>query len=303
MKTHNGISVVVLVLAFVFLSGCASTTKISTLVEEPECMTSLEGYYHCKEAWVGPKPPAIVVVANRASSSREYYKAIQVEIVSLDDRGLTIKPNAKASSPNSARAYNPKARSPDSTRTYYELSELTAVIDEDGKVVYGSIPMKFSSALLLELYLEGFGSSYSSDSKSYKLRLTPNERFGYCLPSGIYKVAEVRFIDGSNNVALGVNCPDLRITVNGGRSNYIGDLFLNFEKSETPDSVRIRYRVSIPYKIISTSDAAGWMFGILGTVLTMETSVSERELLIGIDDAFTAQCKRPLTVNIIKRYK
>jgi hypothetical protein len=288
MTIRNAGSAFVLLVVVFALTGCAATTKLPTLVKDPECATSLEGCYYYKDTWTGAKPAVVI-------DQQGFATAVSGEIVSLDDKGVTLK--------------TPKKGSPDPVETRYELSKVKTVIDENGKIVYGVIPRKFSHAYSLELHLEpAYGSTYSSGSNPYIVRLEPNERFGFCLPGGVYKVSEILFIDKKNNIDRGVDYPILRITVQEGYANYIGDLFLEFRKPEVPDSVRVRTGTSIPYTIVSRPGkqmAAGILGGaILSTAVAASDEergvIGKRELLIGINDGYKATCKSGLKVNVVE---
>ena len=70
-----------------YLSGllilrCA-TSNVPTLGQEPECTSSIEGFFHCPHIW-GFSRPAIVP---KNGGNMEY---IEGKILSIDDKGVTF---------------------------------------------------------------------------------------------------------------------------------------------------------------------------------------------------------------------
>jgi hypothetical protein len=279
MSVRNALAVMSSLMSLMLGIGCTVAPKIQTIAQDPECTTSMEGYYHCKDAWTEAKPAIVLLKAG-------FPQVIEGQIVSQDDRGITFKPAKKSS------------REPE--ETYYEFSQLMTVINEEGNVVYGSVPKKFSHALALNVYLEpAYGSAYSSSSQPYILHLEPNAPFAFCMPGGVYKVSSILFYDNSNNIERGVDYSQIRITIDGGRSNYIGDLFLNYTKPEIADSTRVRDGVSIPYTSLTGSESAPG--GLLNAAVALEKRgnvAGKRDLWIGVNDAYTAKCKSSLKTNV-----
>jgi hypothetical protein len=253
----------------------------------------MEGYYQCHDTWAGPKPALVLQesrVTQRTSgptAERLVYDVIEGDIVALDEEGVTFT----------------SIKEPRGTSQHYTFDRVAVVIDENGDVVHGVIPRKFSRAFSMELWLDP-SMVYSSGSKPYKVVMEPNQPFAFCLPAGRYKISKIVFKDKSNNVQLGHDFPELTIRLDDGYANYIGNLCVIHERDELADSITIRDRVLIPYTFRAGSDPmAGFFFGGAGAALIEASTPSEhgrREVLIGIDKDYRPECKSPLKENIIK---
>ena len=223
-KNHAGgrfwIVTICLILAFIFVN-CASN-RIWTLDQNPGCETSVEGYYHCREPWDKTKPALII-------RQGMHMLVIGGEIVSRDDKGVTFDPDGKVFTGD------PKPE-------YYPFDEIEALIDENGKLLYGTIPEKYSRSYALELHLI---SQDTTKSESVKLLLKPNRRFGFCVPAGNYIVSKLQFKnDYMGIIDEGVDIPEFRISVAENKSNYIGDIYLDCGKGDLNDPVLIQYKIA-----------------------------------------------------------
>jgi hypothetical protein len=293
------LNMIVLLTIILFLN-CGPIPKVPTVMEQPDCLTSLEGYYYCKDKWTGPTPVLIlketreITRSTRKTTQRDVYKSIKGKIISTDENGVTF-------------ASKQDERSSEFTSNYYPFSEIETLIDEDGRIVYGSIPMKYSQGLSLELWLE-FDMAYSSGAKPLKIVMEPNKCFSYCVPWGTYKVTKIMIKDNHNAVGMGDKYPDLFIKIDEGKANYIGHLFISMQKDEVPDSLYVPVGFTITYKTLSSgSSSAGFWGGVLGgaaggaivAASTIESISGEREMLVGIDKKYKPVCKSPLKQNII----
>lgn len=183
------------------LCNCASTGNL-TLNQNPGCETSVEGFYHCLDAWNKSKP-AIIIRFGREM------KVIAGEIVARDDKGVTFDPSGKG------YIGDPKPE-------YFKFDKIEALIDENGEVVYGSIPAEYSNAFALELHLM---PQDNPEAAPIVLQLNPNERFGFCFSPGDYIISEMRFMNNFKKIVdAGVDIPTMIISVTEKRSNYIGDI-------------------------------------------------------------------------------
>jgi hypothetical protein len=280
-----------LLTAFIFCN-CAST-RILTLKQKPGCETSVEGYYHCAEPWNKAKP-AIIIRQGRDM------KIITGQIVSQDDRGVMFDPGGEG------YIGDPKPE-------YFKFDKIEALIDENGEVARGSIPVMYSRAYALELQLR---PKDDPEAGSITLQLKPNERFGFCVPPGNYVVSKMQFKnDYRKMVDEGVDIPNLTILVEQNKSNYIGDLYLDCGDEN------LHVPIVIPYKIVhraggpedfdmgtAVAGALGGAVGagIYGAVKDASTGfrdpkgiVGEHRLFIDKKNDFAVDGKSPQTDNII----
>jgi hypothetical protein len=300
------LGLIVCVLALI-LAGCQRMSKVHTLTDEPDCVTSLEGYYCCKDTWRGVTPALIQKKEKESRRSRNakgtitYYEIIEGKIISQDEKGVTF----------SAVGDNP---SQDSEAGYYLFDQIETLIDGDGKVVYGVIPKKYSEASTMEWWLE-LSEYYYSDSKTHKMVLQPNEAFALCLPGGEYNIKAIYFRDNNGNISKGVDYPELTIKVDPGYANYMGHIFMVMEKTEIADSFYVTNRFKIPCKVLSSSESSGLsLFGGLvggavgGAVVGAAETASrlsggpsgDKQVFVGIDKNYQPICKSALKQNIMQ---
>ncbi len=228
-----------LLVAYLLLAGCA-TTKIPTLEEKQDCLTSVEGFFHSRDVWAGRRPALIL--------KSDQKKALGGELISYDENGVTF--DASRQGP----FYDPEKK-------YYPYKDVKTLIGHKGEVLYGQLPKDATVSWGLQLSLV---PRKNRDQKSLKLELKPNEPFGYCLQPGIYFVKEVYFIDKHKNMDKAVDFPDLFIHVEKNTSNYVGDIYLD------PLEINQEEEIALPYKIHSRpKDAfnAGFLGGLVGGAL------------------------------------
>ena len=259
---------------------CASTRKLPTLTKQPDCATSIEGYYEYRNHWSGKKPALII--------RKDYeFDILFGQVISQTDKGVTFDPDREGV------FYDPKPE-------FFPFTLLEAFIDQNGRVIAGAIPAKLSKAISLEVHLK---AKNVSETKPYKLLLKPNESFGYCIPSGVYHVSAIRFVDKEGNVDIGVNYPILEIQIEKGRSNYIGHLLLGHSP------IAVRDSVLIPFKIGSRprgAMAAGILGGAIGGALhaaslAAKGVVGEHKLYLGAVTNHSARGKSPTKYSLIRR--
>ena len=299
----------VVCLSALVLVGCQRMSKVHTLAEEQDCVTSLEGYYCCKD-WMGAKPALILKKESKSKRARDTkstlitYEVIEGQIVSQDEDGVTFTATGAD-------------KSLGSESNYYPFDQIATLIDDDGNIVYGVLPKKYSNAPTMEWWLE-LSDIYYSDSKTHKLVLQPNEPFAFCLPGGEYIVKAIYFSDNIGNVSRGVDYPELTIPVNPGYANYIGHIFISMERTEIADSFYVSNRFTIPCKILSSSETSGLgvfggvvggavggavggvIGGAVGGALTSGGVGGDKQVFLGVDKNYQATCKSALKKNIIQ---
>lgn len=212
---------------FALFSGCAGP-KATRLDKEPNCASSVEGFFHSKEQW-DKKVPALIVKGG--GDPVILYGTIQ----ELREDGIVFDPNRESP------FYDPEA-------IFYPSSDIVAAIGQNRQVIFGRLPQRYGDTWVIELHLQ---HTDTPTSKPLRMILNPNERFGFCLPAGEYQVKEIFFSDHKKNVDRGVEYPDLRLTATPNTSTYIGDIYLDY--APPSDSTAI----VIPYKITARPDDSG----------------------------------------------
>ena len=264
------------VIAFVFI-GCA-TTRVPELKDRPNCKSSVEGFFHSEHGWVG-KAPALILKEDKE-------KIMNGKIISLEDDGVTFDPDKESP------FYDPKEK-------YYPFTDVETLIGEKGELVYGKIPKKYSRAWSIDLHIVNLETP---DQKPMKLSLKQNQRFSYCLPAGKYFVKEILFIDKYNNIDCGVDYPKLIFEVKPNCSNYIGDIYLDF------DNINEGEMILIPYKIVSRPQgavAAGFLGGAIGGALyglaiSSKGVIGIHRVIIKENKDFVPELKGPMNISLIK---
>jgi len=266
-------------LSLMFLH-CAATRKLPTLAKQPDCATSLEGYYEQRQQWNGKKP-ALIIQKNAE------YKILSGRVISQTEKGVNFDPDREGV------LYDPKAE-------FFAFDRIEAFIDQNGRIVAGAIPNKLSKTISLELHLK---AQSAPQAKPYKLTLKANEPFGYCIPSGIYEVSAIHFIDKNGNVDIGVGYPTLEIQIIKGHSNYIGHLLLGHSQMAARDSVLIPFKIGArPYG----AAAAGFLGGAIGGALHAASNaakgiIGEHLLYFGAASKYPPKGKGPIKYNLLRQ--
>lgn len=289
------LSVMCLLPVFLFCN-CAST-RILTLKQNPGCETSVEGLYHCPEPWDKAKPAIII----RQGMNM---KIISGEIVSQDDNGVTFDPGGEG------YIGDPKPE-------YFRFDKIEALINENGEVAHGLIPAEYSRAWTLELHLR---PQDDPEAGSITLLLRPNERFGLCVPPGNYIVSKMQFKnDRREMVDEGVDIPKLTISVVEGKSNYIGDIYMDCGDGNLHEPIVVPYKIA--HRKLGTvgnnneMDGDTFLVGLLGggiaagiyeaskdkkpIVRDPKGIVGEHRLFIVKNDGFSIKGESPRIDNII----
>lgn len=277
-RKKRQISKILLLCFSAFLFTHCATTQAPTLEKQPECTSSVEGYYYCPDSWDGNKPALVLKKGNR-------FEIEQGHIVSRDKEGVTFDATGRG-------LYDPKPK-------YYPYDKIQVLIGNEGQVLAGKIPERMSKAFSIQLSLY---STTQPQDKPIDLMLKPNEQFGFCVPPDNYVIKKILFIDGQKNIDEGVNFPDLTLRVLPNQSNYIGHLLLNAQKNG------LKNPIIIPYKIVSrpksSSNAAFWG-GMLGTmihsaVMASKGIIGEHKLYIGSFQKFESKGKNPLKKSVLQ---
>ena len=243
---------VLCLLAVLSLVGCGGL-KVCPLERQPECGTTVEGFYYCAEPWDGPKPALIV-------RSGPEIRILKGTIVSRDERGITFDQSAEGM----LRDPGPE---------HFPFKRVAALIGENGDVVYGRVPESCSKAYTLELHLR---LADSPKAEVIKLSLKPNAQFAFCVPPGTYEVSDMRFINEQLKIVDGaVEPPRVRVVIEEGFSNYIGDWYMNCGPSPS-DSIKVAYKIiRRPSEIMSEMAAAA----VLGAVAPTSTSIIRQAVI------------------------
>lgn len=287
-------SVAICLTLSLILVNCASN-RIWTIDQTPDCKTSVEGYYHCEEPWYKTKPAMIIRQGTRML-------VIGGEIVSRDDNGVTFDANGEVFTG-------------DPEPEYYPFKDIEALIDDDGEVVYGTIPDMYSRSYALELHMT---SKDTTESKSLKLLLKPNRRFGFCVPAGDYIVSKIQFKNDYNGIIdEGVDIPCFSVSVVENKSNYIGDIYMDCGEDDLEDPIVIQYKMARRRDGVSDSRErddtvlVGVLFGGIAAGIYEASKdekplykdprgiVGEHKLFIKNNDEFSVKGVSPRIDNII----
>jgi hypothetical protein len=221
------------------MAGC--TSKAVLLTNAPDCTSSVEGFLHSPAVWMGN--PSVLI--RKRMNTLEVVDGVIVEqqydgIVFDQDR---VSP-----------FFDPGPE-------LYPYEDLVAAVDEHRKVIHGELPKEYTRIWALELHVRPVDQP---KARTLRMSFKPNERFGYCVPPGVYEVKRILFVTRDGDKDEGVQFPELRLSVQENHSNYIGDLYLNAAGSDTSRAI------SIPYKVLARPNqgaALGAMFGPAGGVL------------------------------------
>jgi hypothetical protein len=278
---QNYISYLILISLLILFMSCSNSIKLVETRKSTNCKTTIEGVYISPSQWREAKPALIV----EEDGERQFLRG---EIISYDSSGVTFDP--KRESP----LYDPKPK-------YYSFDKVATFIDEEGRVIAGTLPQKLTTTYSMELF--PFDST-KANKKPYKMVLKPNQEFGYCIPEGNYLVVQILFVDKKGNVDVGIGFPKLSVLVEANHANRIGTLFLNLADSTVTDSL------IVPYKILSRPNEAammGFLGGAVGGALHA-ASISKKirgkhRIYFATDDVMDQQGRLPKRNNCLTVYK
>ncbi len=259
---------------------CAPTRNLPALDKQPNCPTSIEGYYEHKSLWRG-KTPALIVRKNSE------YKIMGGKILAQTEAGVKFDPERESA------FYDPQPE-------FYPFEKIAAFIDEQGRVVKGAIPPVLSERIMLELHLQ---PRNDAAVKPFKLVLHSGARFGYCIPSDVYSVSAIRFIDKAGNIDLGVEYDSLEIRAQKGRANYVGHLTLGDAPTSASDSLLIPFKVGArPEGLVAAGVLGGAIGGALyGVSLKARGVIGEHWLYISADKKVDSKKNRPAQISLLQR--
>ena len=230
-------------LPFVFimallLTGCA-TTNLKRFEENRTCLTTLEGYYH-NYSVLKVEPPCIFIKDKRGTVY------LTGELVERDSAGVLFRKKAGGLYSNDP--------------VYYPLDTLLAVVDTTGKAVYGEVPGKYLLGMHMNIELEDINHPKRT---MLNLELDPDHSFSYCMQPGEYKIKQIIWENDKKDVMEGIDMPDITFTIDSGKVNYLGDMYIDKDKPGDPGTL------SIPFKSWNRDNAAaaGWMFGLAGSLV------------------------------------
>lgn len=239
------------------LYGCESV-KAPSLKKDSICTSSIEGYFFCEPFWQH-RVPALITKDE---------ELIFGHIIEINKESVLFDP--KRESP----IYNPKPK-------YFKNEDINLLLNESGNLIIGKIPKKYQNQWEMYFYLQ---NENRQDDPPYKLKLKPNQRFGYCIPPGSYYISSFVFKDKYKNKVNGVYFPRLEIIIEEGISYYLGDYYLD---QNIPD---FDLEVIIPCSLevdLKSERRMNFMFGffgglILGSMASTIVNEMGKDNIIGI---------------------
>jgi hypothetical protein len=103
------------------------------------------------------------------------------------------------------------------------------------------------------------GISNLKNRKYRELVLFPNEPFSYCIDPGSYKILKIHFLESDEVVDQGTELPEITFTIDTGKVNYLGNIFVDYKTREEENTIVIPCN----YYDANASAMAG-MFGLIG---------------------------------------
>ncbi len=222
----------------VLLTGCAAT-NLKTFEQNRTCLTTLEGYYH-NYSVLKVDYPCIFIKDKRGPVF------MTGELKERDSSGVLFKKKAGGLYSNEP--------------VYYPLDTLLAVVDTTGKAVYGEVPGKFLLGMHMNIELEDINHP---NRTMLIMELDPDHSFSYCMQPGEYRIKQIIWENDKKDVMEGIDMPDITFTIDSGKVNYLGEMYIDKDKPGCPGTL------SIPFKSWNRDNAAaaGWMFGIAGSLV------------------------------------
>lgn len=262
---YKVLSIVFLVLLTV---GC-STKELTKFSDDNSCLTTLEGNYF-KDLTASTSYPAVFLKMPLNP------KLLKGELISIDSNGIVFNPA-------SVGFY-------DEEETFYPYDTLYGVINQKGKLVYGSIPEYYAvkHKLIMEI------SQVDTKSKS-KLVLEPNEPFAYCINPGKYTITSIMFVTNKRLEDVGVDYPKVSLDIKEGNVNYFGNIYVDYKSAEDENVIVIPCMRNDP-----DGAAVAGMFGLIGSVAHAISTGIESEGLhhvinIERDKNFLPESNLPIT--------
>ncbi len=235
-----------IILTALLLTGCA-TTNLKTFEQNHSCSTTLEGYYH-EFTVLKVDHPCLFVKDKRGPVF------LTGELIQNDSAGVLFKKKAGGLYSNDP--------------VYYPIDTLLAIVDSSGKVVYGEVPEKYILDMHMTIELEDINNP---DRTMLNMELDPDHSFAYCMEPGEYRIKQIIWENDRKDVIEGMDLPVITFTVESGKVNYLGEIYIDKNKPGDPGTV------SIPYKSWNRDNAAaaGWMFGLAGSLVYSLTNSLE----------------------------
>ncbi len=222
------------IILIVFYMSC-TTRSLKHLENNPQCPTSIEGFYHSNKIYTGKVP----VLFKKKWDNRSL--KVYGNILETTDAGVLFVPEKTGDT------------------TLYNYKEIDALINSNNKLIFGKIPEKYLDECEIKLILLNHSDP---DSQLYKIVLEPNEHFGFCLDPGKYQIKYILFKNEHEFIDEAVNFDTLFIDVQEKFNNYLGDLYL-----DNPDIEG--NKIIIPYKnrYNPVAMSGGVAFGVVGAIM------------------------------------
>ena len=119
--------------------------------------------------------------------------------------------------------------------------ELICAINADGEVIYGSPPTALSMDITLTPEMGGKDIVFTLRSKIVS---------SACIEPGLYRVTEIGFWNGHKYHDKCLSLPKMKVDIQPGKINYVGDLYVDQEVFEEADTV-----FDLAFKIVSKPTA------------------------------------------------
>ncbi len=196
------LSSITITFLFIF-SSCAN--KAPLLKENPNCKSTIEGYYHCYGKWTG-KAPVLFKKKGRKTIP------IPGKILEQTDEGFLFDPD-------------PSGPMFDGDPKFFPNEKIVAVLDSSYNTIFGELSERYKKTWELLLFVKNIDNK---KSKEILLELKQNEHFGFCLEPGTYEIVRIQFRNLKGKIDEGLEIPTLSFHIEENSVNYIGDLYLNF---------------------------------------------------------------------------
>lgn len=260
-----------LVLLIILTTGC-SPVAVETS-KNPSCTTTIDGSFFCKSIWKG-KSPAIIV-GNGPEAQTIYGK-----LVEINKDGVTFDPDKQG-------LY-------DGPLKLYYFKDLRAAINDSGDVIYGRVSQAYEHEWKLTLEIVNLDEP---KPKPVMVPLKINKRFSFCMEPGHYRISKFHF-EGNRGSLLESLGPIVEFEVQEGKSNYLGEMYLNYPKREHT-TLRL-----IPFKIIRKEGySSGAAFGAIGGLLeeiyleSVKDAAGYNTMIVEYDTSLAEKRHVPLNIS------
>jgi len=258
--------------------GC-SQSKLVTFNSESPCVSTVEGFYHTGESW-DDETPALICHEGQS------YVVRYGKVLAMDEQTVLFDEK------KGAYMIDPKPEN-------FSLKEVYTIIDEEGNIIHGHLPAKYSKSWRIEMHICRIDDP---NQKIKKMTLFPESSFSYCLESGTYKVEQMLFIDPKSNIDRYSDSQEFVFNVENNAVNYIGDIYLDLSGNEGST-------YDLPYMIHSRPQAAavaGVMGGAIGGAILAAAQASKgvigtHKLRIVENDSFNAKAPMPVKVHLFQQ--